>query len=141
MAPKAQSNLIISLLTHLFPMHRKVFWCFQGVEKGWIGNKLVKISNNSTFLCDKVKIMFLEISCPNLVWMPKPLVSLFIWKRPCMFETLPKRCPIMDIFLEKLFCRTLVTPAYFITVLGQCSLSIPLKGSKGHWPKMKHWLK
>ena len=25
---------------------RKVFWCFQEVEKGWIGNELVKISEN-----------------------------------------------------------------------------------------------
>ena len=29
-------------LTHLLPMHRKVFWCFQGVEKGCIGNEWVK---------------------------------------------------------------------------------------------------
>ena len=28
-------------LTHLFPMHRKVFWCFQGIEKGCIGNEWV----------------------------------------------------------------------------------------------------
>ena len=25
-----------NILTHLLPM---VFWCFQGVEKGWIGDK------------------------------------------------------------------------------------------------------
>ena len=26
-------------LTDLFPMHSKVFWCFQVVEKGCVGNK------------------------------------------------------------------------------------------------------
>ena len=43
--------LIISIpmLTHLFPMHAfstpenlEVFWCFQVVEKVYIGNKWVK---------------------------------------------------------------------------------------------------
>ena len=44
--------MFIDLLTRLFPMHpflyplkisenRKVFWCFQGVEKGCIGKKWV----------------------------------------------------------------------------------------------------
>ena len=48
--------MFIDLLTRLFPMHpflyplkisenRKVFWCFQGAEKGCIGKKWV----NSTF--------------------------------------------------------------------------------------------
>ena len=40
-----------NLLTHLFPMYSfftpwencKVFWCFQGAEKGWIKKKCVKV--------------------------------------------------------------------------------------------------
>ena len=57
--------LKLYILTHFFPMHpfstplktsenHKVFWCFQGVEKGCIGNEWVKngswvFSNVNTF--------------------------------------------------------------------------------------------
>ena len=33
----------LTILTYSFPMHPSVFWCFQGVEKGCIGNEWVKL--------------------------------------------------------------------------------------------------
>ena len=39
-------NPVVPNAPFLYPLkaseNRKVFWCFQGVEKGWIGNKRVK---------------------------------------------------------------------------------------------------
>ena len=55
---ESSENIADAYLTHLFTMHpfstplktsenRQVFWCFHGIEKGCIGNRLVKKYWNS----------------------------------------------------------------------------------------------
>ena len=48
-------KLKVMKLTHSFPMHRKVFRCFQGVEKGCIGNTWAKKNVNNQKLISCIK--------------------------------------------------------------------------------------
>ena len=43
---------LLGYLTHSFPMHRKVFWCFQEVEQGWSGNKWFNAENELKLAAD-----------------------------------------------------------------------------------------
>ena len=53
---------------HLFSTSeniRKVFWCFQGVEKGWIGSEWVTIENYKFY---KMIITLNSSERPHLYW-------------------------------------------------------------------------
>ena len=66
-----------NILTHSLPMHRKVFWCFHGVEKGYIGNEWVKAIHAKILL----QLHGLQRrKCTYCMWYPQvmPLLN-FIW--------------------------------------------------------------
>ena len=67
----------------LYPLktseNHKVFWCFQGLEKGCIGNKWVKnhirlITSTSARIC---RIKWVEDKCKNLYFRQK----MWLWKK------------------------------------------------------------
>ena len=83
-----QYNKVLSeycTLIHLFPMHpfstpwkhqRTVFWWFQGVKKGSIGNKRVKLQKNSKKTYTQ-HVILLNIFPTNFHWQ-NPKISGFL---------------------------------------------------------------
>ena len=105
------SKPYISLLSHLLPVHsfsapwkhqKKFFWCFQGMKKGWIGNKW---ANKRNIHCTKSE----EILNGKLHFLCSDKVSFthFI--------------PLVFFYTSWQHQKT------GITQLAQCSISIPLE--------------